>query len=63
VIDTVEVFLGWTWEARVLERFSQYTVNGEAGWGVSEWQYRHHDGRPKDRQDADPDAVRNAPKY
>ena len=26
-------------EARVVERCCSYTVNGEPGWGVSEWQF------------------------
>merc|ERR1712142_451294 len=40
-----EVMFGHEWEARVVERFCGYTVNGVDGWGVSEWEYRHKDGR------------------
>ena len=63
VIDTVEVFIGWEWEARILERFCEYTVDGVPGWGVSEWHYRHFGGRPQKYEDQDPPEVKDVPKY
>ena len=63
VLDTVEVFMGWEWEARILERFCEYVVDGVPGWGVSEWHYRHHGGRPQHLQDQDPERVKDLPKY
>ena len=63
VIDTVEVFIGWEWEARILERFCEYTVDGVPGWGVSEWHYRHFGGRPQQYEDQDPSEVKDVPKY
>ena len=36
VVDFAEVYMGWEWEARILERFCTYRVNGVPGWGVSE---------------------------
>ena len=63
VIDTVEVFIGWEWEARILERFCEYTVDGVPGWGVSEWHYRHFGGRPQQYEDQDPPEVKDVPKY
>ena len=63
VLDTVEVYMGWEWEARILERFCEYVVDGVPGWGVSEWHYRHHGGRPQHLQDQDPEKVKHLPKY
>ena len=34
VLDSAEVFFGWDWEARVVERFARYTVDGVDGWGM-----------------------------
>ena len=31
VLDTVEVFIGWQWEARILERFCEYVIDGVPG--------------------------------
>jgi len=39
-----EAMFGLEWEARVVERFCRYTINGVDGWGVSEWEYRHKEG-------------------
>ena len=63
VLDTVEVFIGWQWEARILERFCEYVIDGVPGWGVSEWHYRHYGGRPEALVDADPAEIRHVPKY
>ena len=63
VLDTVEVFLGWVWEARILERFCEVTVDGVPGWGVSEWHYRSYNGRPKNLEQNDPEHTKNVEKY
>ena len=55
--------MGWEWEATVIERFCEYEVDGVPGWGVSEWHFRHHGGRPSLYADKDPDHIRNLPKY
>ena len=55
--------MGWEWEARILERFCEYVVDGVPGWGVSEWHYRHHGGRPQHLQNQDPEKVKHLPKY
>jgi hypothetical protein len=44
--ESAELFIGWNWEARVVEHFAHFTVNGVAGWGAVEWEYRHLGGRP-----------------
>jgi len=38
-------YFGEDWEARIVERFVRYNINGEEGWGVSEWEYRNKSGR------------------
>ena len=63
VLDSVEVFMGWEWESRIIERFCKYEVDGVPGWGVSEWQYRNHGGRPSSYADKDPEYVKNQSKY
>ena len=55
--------MGWQWEARILERFCEYVIDGVPGWGVSEWHYRHYAGRPEAYSNADPVEIRNVPKY
>lgn len=63
VLDTVEVFIGWEWEARILERFCEYVIDGVPGWGVSEWHYRHYGGRPQEFTSFDPPEIKEVPKY
>lgn len=55
--------MGWQWEARILERFCEYVVDGVPGWGVSEWHYRHYGGRPQAFSKEDPPEISDAPKY
>ena len=55
--------MGWEWEARVIERFCKYEVDGVPGWGVSEWHFRNHGGMPSLYADKEPDHIRNLPKY
>ncbi|KAJ9579215.1 hypothetical protein L9F63_024679 [Diploptera punctata] len=54
VKDVPEFFMGWEWEARVVEQLAQFTVNGVRGWGAAEWEYRHLEGRPDHVSTADP---------
>ena len=63
MVDAVEIFMGWEWEARIVERFCRYEVDGAPGWGVSEWHYRNYNGRPSCYADNDPEDVKNAKKY
>ncbi|KAG6460643.1 hypothetical protein O3G_MSEX012119 [Manduca sexta] len=50
------------WEARMVERFCKFTVNNTPGRGVSEFHYRHTDGRPESVAKDDPEWVtRRAP--
>lgn len=63
VLDTVEVFMGWQWEARILERFCEYVIDGVPGWGVSEWHYRHYGDRPTKYAELDPPETQKAAKY
>jgi len=63
VLDFVELRMGWEWEARIVERFCRYRVNGVEGWGVSEWHWRHHGGRPEELAAKDPEHTRNTVKY
>ncbi|XP_014365016.2 uncharacterized protein LOC106716094 [Papilio machaon] len=46
------------WEARMVERFCRFSVNGVAGRGVSEFHYRHTDGRPDSVANNDPEWYR-----
>ena len=55
--------MGWTWEARILERFCEYQVDGVRGWGVSEWHFRNHTGRPKELENNDPAHTKAVEKY
>lgn len=58
-----QVMFGWEWEARVIERFCRYSINGEEGWGVSEWEYRHMGGRPDKYSQTDPQHLKDVPKF
>lgn len=46
VTDQAEHFVGNNWEARMVERFIEVTVNGVRGHGVSEFHYNNQGGRP-----------------
>ncbi|XP_034240490.1 uncharacterized protein LOC117644891 [Thrips palmi] len=41
-------YVGWRWEARMVERFMSYEVNGVRGRGVSEFHYHNDSGRKAD---------------
>ncbi|XP_037093656.1 uncharacterized protein LOC119113449 [Pollicipes pollicipes] len=62
VEESHTVFIGWRWEARVLERRCTYRVNGVAAHGVSEWYYRHRGGRPAEYAADDPAWARDIEK-
>jgi hypothetical protein len=46
------------WEARMVERFCKFSVNGARGRGVSEFHYRHRAGRPETAAASDPEWYR-----
>ncbi|XP_054280751.1 uncharacterized protein LOC128998577 isoform X2 [Macrosteles quadrilineatus] len=46
VEETTELFLGLTWEARIVEGLCRFSINRVDGWGCVEWMYAHSDGRP-----------------
>lgn len=37
----LEFFVGENSECRMVELYSDFSVNGISGWGVAEWQNRH----------------------
>nr|XP_034332735.1 uncharacterized protein LOC105339207 isoform X3 [Crassostrea gigas] len=41
VVDYARFFIGDGKDARIFERFCDYEVNGQKGWGISEWDYRN----------------------
>ncbi|XP_061177236.1 uncharacterized protein LOC133185967 [Saccostrea echinata] len=41
VVDMARFFIGEGKDARIFERFCDYEVNGQKGWGISEWDYRN----------------------
>ncbi|BFZ09953.1 hypothetical protein BsWGS_12992 [Bradybaena similaris] len=45
VIQCPIFYMGKDWDAKIHERFCNYTVNGVKGWGISEWDYRNYDGK------------------
>ncbi|XP_049957988.1 uncharacterized protein LOC126474556 [Schistocerca serialis cubense] len=47
-------YVGWKWEARMVERFIKCTVNGIPGRGVSEFHYHNSTGRPEKVSKNDP---------
>ena len=40
VLERPVFYMGLEWDARIVERFCTFTVNGIKGWGISEWDYR-----------------------
>uniref|UniRef100_A0A2A4JMP5 Uncharacterized protein n=1 Tax=Heliothis virescens TaxID=7102 RepID=A0A2A4JMP5_HELVI len=46
------------WDARMVERFCKFVVNNVPGRGVSEFHYRHKDGRPESVAKNDPEWYR-----
>ncbi|CAL4145452.1 unnamed protein product, partial [Meganyctiphanes norvegica] len=48
-------YLGWNWETRMVETWVKYTVNGNEGSGICEWQYNHPHGRPDSYTNKDPE--------
>ncbi|KAK3927410.1 CDK5RAP3-like protein [Frankliniella fusca] len=48
-------YVGWQWEAKIMEMFSSYEMNGVRGRGLSEFHYHNSSGRPAERAVNDPD--------
>lgn len=53
-------YVGWKWEARMVEMFVECTVDGIKGRGTSEWNYHHTGGRPDSVAASDPGWFRGA---
>lgn len=52
--ESPQFYIGWEWEARLVEQFAGFKLNGKKGWGVTEWHYRHTGGRPHVYTSSDP---------
>merc|ERR1712241_1219459 len=46
VLQSRTFYMGLDWDARVVERFCTFEVNGLKGWGVSEWEYCYKGSKP-----------------
>lgn len=44
--DMAYHYVGWQWEAKIMEMFSSYEVNGVRGRGLTEFHYHNSTGRP-----------------
>ncbi|CAH1798438.1 unnamed protein product [Owenia fusiformis] len=54
VVEAPTFYMGYEWEARIIENFVKGTINGKACWGISEWDYRNKTHpREKEYKDAD----------
>lgn len=42
----LDFLMGESGEARIVELYSDFNVNGVSGWGVAEWEYRNVNGKP-----------------
>ncbi|KAK8403951.1 hypothetical protein O3P69_000185 [Scylla paramamosain] len=64
VVASPQHYLGWDWEARMVETWVKYRVDGVSGAGICEWNYRHCEGRPEELNTQDPEwAAKYRPKY
>jgi len=59
VLHTQELYMGWEWEARIVERRCKFIVDGVEGYGISECQYRNTTGRPVQHSKTDPEWVKS----
>lgn len=48
-------FVGWQWEAKIIEMFSTFEINGVKGRGLSEFHYHNSSGRPSNVAATDPE--------
>lgn len=55
VLETIELNIGWEWEARIVERRCKFIIDGIEGYGVSECMYRHAGGRLEEYSKSDPE--------
>ena len=58
VVESPVFYIGWEWEAKIVERMCTFQVNGTPGWGISEFMYRNLSGRPEEVEQKDPDWTR-----
>lgn len=55
VIEAPVFYIGWEWEARIVETMCIFEVNGVPGWGGVEFMYRNTAGRPDEIAAKDPE--------
>ncbi|XP_034241523.1 uncharacterized protein LOC117645431 [Thrips palmi] len=53
-VDVAAHFVGWQWEAKIIEMFSTFEMNGVRGRGLSEFHYHNSSGRPAEAAASDP---------
>ncbi|ODN00790.1 hypothetical protein Ocin01_05886 [Orchesella cincta] len=58
VLETLELNIGFEWEARIVERRCKFTIDGVEGYGISECMYRHPGGRPLEHSKSDPESIK-----
>lgn len=46
----IEFLMGECGEARIVELYSDFNVNGISGWGFAEWEYRNVNGKKATKQ-------------
>jgi len=51
VLDTSHHYVGWDWEARMVERLVRCELNGVPGYALNALQYHHAGGRPPMKTD------------
>lgn len=59
VLESLELHIGWEWEAKIVERRCKFVVDGVEGYGISECMYRHTTGRPEEFAKTDPEWVKD----
>lgn len=58
VLETIQLNIGWEWEARIVERRCKFIIDGVEGYGISECMYRNTSGRPESYAKSDPDWIK-----
>ena len=58
VVESPVFYIGWEWEAKIVESMCTFEVNGIPGWGIAEFMYRNTTGRPEEFSKHDPEWTR-----
>ena len=58
VVESPVFYIGWEWEAKIVESMCTFEVNGIPGWGIAEFMYRNTTGRPEEFSKRDPEWTR-----